>query len=151
MSISSRINDTYGHKVGDQVLVDLTRTLQNETYSSEVIGRYGGEEFVILCPDTDLESAVRRAERLRHAIAKSSIGGMATLNVTSSFGVSTARLGDTVHTLLERADACLYRARKLAAIGRAGKQKLWMKRLRRRHEEENQPQFIHPERSTGIP
>lgn len=106
-----RINDTYGHKVGDQVLVDLTRTLQNETYSSEVIGRYGGEEFVILCPDTDLDSAVRRAERLRLAIAKGSIGGISTLNVTSSFGVSTARLGDTVHTILERADTCLYRAK----------------------------------------
>ena len=106
-----RINDTYGHKIGDQVLVDLTRILQNETYSSEVIGRYGGEEFVILCPDTDLDSAVRRAERLRHAVLKSSIGGISTLSVTSSFGVSTARLGDTVHTLLERADICLYRAK----------------------------------------
>ena len=106
-----RINDTYGHKVGDQVLVDLTRMLQSETYSSEVIGRYGGEEFVILCPDTDMESAVRRAERLRRAIVKSSIGGITELNVTSSFGVSTARLGDTVQTLLERADVCLYRAK----------------------------------------
>ncbi|HRA89987.1 MAG TPA: GGDEF domain-containing protein, partial [Planctomycetaceae bacterium] len=106
-----RINDTYGHKVGDQVLVDLTRVLQNETYSSEVIGRYGGEEFVILCPDTDLDSAVRRAERLRLVVMKGSVGGISTLNVTSSFGVSTAHLGDTVHTLLERADTCLYRAK----------------------------------------
>lgn len=106
-----RINDTYGHQVGDQVLVDLTRLLQHETYSAELIGRYGGEEFVILCPDTDIDSAVRRAERLRHAVQKSSIGGISTLNVTSSFGVSTARLGDTVQTLLERADNCLYRAK----------------------------------------
>lgn len=106
-----RINDTYGHQVGDQVLVDLTRLLQHETYSAEIIGRYGGEEFVILCPDTDIEAAIRRAERLRHAIQKSSIGGISTLNVTSSFGVSTARLGDTVQTLLERADNCLYRAK----------------------------------------
>ena len=97
-----------------------------------MIGRYGGEEFVIICPDTDLDSAVRRAERLRHAIVKSSIGGIATLNVTSSFGVSTTRLGDTVHTLLERADACLYRAKRLVAIERAGKQKLWIPKLRRR-------------------
>ena len=105
------INDTYGHKAGDQVLVDLTRLLQNETYSGEVIGRYGGEEFVLLCPDTDLSAAVRRAERLRHAIAKSSIGGITSLSVTSSFGVATARLGDSVQTLLERADTCLYRAK----------------------------------------
>ncbi|MCA9034095.1 MAG: diguanylate cyclase [Planctomycetaceae bacterium] len=105
------INDTYGHQTGDEVLVDLTRLLQHETYSGESIGRYGGEEFVVLCPDTDLPSTVRRAERLRQAIQKSSIGGVSTLNVTSSFGVSTARLGDTVQTLLERADNCLYRAK----------------------------------------
>jgi diguanylate cyclase (GGDEF)-like protein len=106
-----RINDTYGHQVGDQVLVDLTRLLQNETYSAELIGRYGGEEFVIICPDTDLDSAVRRAERLRQAVMKSSIGGISTLNVTSSFGVATAHLGDTAQTMLERADNCLYRAK----------------------------------------
>ncbi|MCA9061278.1 MAG: diguanylate cyclase, partial [Planctomycetaceae bacterium] len=105
------INDNYGHHVGDQVLVDLTRLLQHETYSGELIGRYGGEEFIVICPDTDLEAAVRRAERLRHAIMKSSIGGVSTLNVTSSFGCSTAALGDTVQTLLERADNCLYRAK----------------------------------------
>ncbi len=106
-----RINDTYGHQIGDEVLIDLTRLLQHETYSGEVIGRYGGEEFVLLCPDTDLQSAVRRAERLRSAIMKSSIGGVRTLNVTSSFGVSTARLGDSIQTIFERADACLYRAK----------------------------------------
>jgi diguanylate cyclase (GGDEF)-like protein len=137
------VNDTYGHKVGDQVLVDLTRTLQNETYSSEVIGRYGGEEFVILCPDTDLDSAVRRAERLRHAIIKSSIGGIATLNVTSSFGVSTARLGDTVHTLLERADSCLYRAKETGRNRTCWETEVIDPEARKKAtEEENQPQFV---------
>lgn len=105
------INDRFGHKVGDQVLVDLTRLLQNETYSGEIIGRYGGEEFVVLCPDTDLHSTVRRAERLRLAIQKSSVGGVSRLSVTSSFGVATAHLGDSVQTLLERADTCLFRAK----------------------------------------
>ncbi len=105
------INDTFGHKAGDQVLVDLTRLLQNETYSGEIIGRYGGEEFIVLCPDADLQAAVRRAERLRLAIQKSSIGGISRLNVTSSFGVATARLGDSVQTLLERADVCLFQAK----------------------------------------
>ncbi|MFY9256298.1 MAG: diguanylate cyclase [Fuerstiella sp.] len=106
-----KINDTYGHKAGDQVLVDMTRLIQHETYSGELIARYGGEEFVVLCPDTDLQACVRRAERLRSAIAKSSIGGIGGLTVTSSFGVSTGRLGDSVQTILERADACLYRAK----------------------------------------
>ena len=106
-----QVNDNYGHKAGDQVLVDLTRLLQHETYSGEIIARYGGEEFVVLCPDADLEAAVRRAERLRDAVSRSSIGGVSGLTVTSSFGVATAHLGDTVQTLLERADACLYRAK----------------------------------------
>jgi diguanylate cyclase (GGDEF)-like protein len=106
-----RINDSHGHHVGDQVLVDLARLLQHETYSAEIIGRYGGEEFVIICPDTDLDAAVRKAERLRQTIMKSSIGGTSTLNVTSSFGVSTARTGDTVQSLLQRADDCLYSAK----------------------------------------
>ena len=105
------VNDTFGHKAGDQVLVDLTRLLQNETYSGEIIGRYGGEEFIVLCPDTDLHATIRRAERLRLAIQNSSVGGISRLNVTSSFGVATARLGDSVQTLLERADAYLFRAK----------------------------------------
>jgi diguanylate cyclase (GGDEF)-like protein len=105
------INDNHGHQVGDQVLIDLARLLQHETYSLEVIGRYGGEEFVIVCPDTDLEAAVRRAERLRTSIMKSSIGGITGLSVTSSFGVATARRIDTVQSLLERADTCLYNAK----------------------------------------
>jgi diguanylate cyclase (GGDEF)-like protein len=137
------VNDTYGHKIGDQVLVDLTRTLQNETYSSEVIGRYGGEEFVIICPDTDLDSAVRRAERLRHAIMKSSIGGITTLNVTSSFGVSTTRLGDTVHTLLERADACLYRAKETGRNRTCWETEVVDTEAQKKAaEEEDQPQFL---------
>ncbi|MCH2201108.1 MAG: diguanylate cyclase [Fuerstiella sp.] len=105
------INDTFGHKAGDQVLVDLTRLLQNETYSGEIIARYGGEEFVVVCPDTDLQSAVRRAERLRLAVKHISAGGISGLTVTSSFGVATARLGDSAQTLLERADMSLFRAK----------------------------------------
>lgn len=137
-----RINDTYGHQIGDQVLVDLTRILQNETYSSEIIGRYGGEEFVILCPDTDLESAVRRAERLRLVITKSSIGGISTLNVTSSFGVSTARLGDTVQTLLERADTCLYRAKETGRNRTCWESEAVEEETAQKEEDLDQPQIL---------
>lgn len=137
-----RINDNFGHQVGDQVLVDLTRLLQHETYSGEVIGRYGGEEFVVLCPDTDLDGAVRRAERLRHAIVKSSIGGISTLNVTSSFGVSTAKLGDTVHTVLERADNCLYRAKETGRNRTCWESEVVdTEALKKAAESEQQPQF----------
>ena len=68
------INDTFGHTVGDDVLIDLAKLLQQEMYSGEIVGRYGGEEFVILCPQTNLKQALSRAERLRSALpAPSSI------------------------------------------------------------------------------
>jgi len=106
-----RVNDTYGHSVGDQVLIDFARLLTQETYSGELVGRYGGEEFVILCPDTNLEQAVRRAERLRTTLRTAKIGGVDRLRVTASFGVAQAEQGDTVDTLLRRADKALYRAK----------------------------------------
>lgn len=106
-----RVNDTYGHSVGDQVLIDLARLLTQETYSGELVGRYGGEEFVVLCPDTDLEQAVRRAERLRATLRKTKIGGIDRLRVTASFGVAQSEPGDTVESLLRRADKALYKAK----------------------------------------
>jgi len=105
------INDTHGHGVGDQVLIDLARLLEQETYSGELVGRYGGEEFVILCPDTTQDEAVRRAERIRHAIELSHVGGVSKLRVTASFGVSQAEPGDTVEKVLKRADQALYQAK----------------------------------------
>jgi diguanylate cyclase (GGDEF)-like protein/putative nucleotidyltransferase with HDIG domain/PAS domain S-box-containing protein len=106
-----RVNDTYGHSVGDQVLIDLARLLTQETYSGELVGRYGGEEFVILCPDTDLEQAVRRAERLRATLRNAKIGGVDRLRVTASFGVAQAEPGDSIESLLRRADKALYKAK----------------------------------------
>ncbi len=105
------INDTYGHSVGDRVLVELAKLLQHETYSGELVGRYGGEEFVLLCPDTAEDDAVRRAERLRQALAASDIGGIEDRKITASFGVGEVHLNDTVQSAFERADQCLYEAK----------------------------------------
>lgn len=113
------INDTYGHATGDRVLIDLARLLRHETYCGEIIGRYGGEEFVLLCPGTNLETAVRRAERLRFAIRSSKIGGFETPRVTASFGVTQWEEGDTADTLLRRADQALYLAKQ------AGRDRTW--------------------------
>ena len=106
-----RVNDTYGHQVGDRVLIDLAKLFTRETYSGELVGRYGGEEFVILCPGTDLEQAVRRAERLRNTLGDAKIGGIERLKVTSSFGVAQAEPGDSVESILRRADKALYMAK----------------------------------------
>lgn len=106
-----RVNDTYGHSVGDQVLIDVAHLLTQETYSGEVVGRYGGEEFIVLCPDTNVEQAVRRAERLRSTLRKSAIGGIDKLRITASFGVAQAEPDDTVDSLIRRADKALYQAK----------------------------------------
>lgn len=106
-----RINDTYGHQVGDQVLIDLARHFCEETYSGEIVGRYGGEEFLVLCPSTNLEQAVRRADRLRTSLQTAQIGGNDRLKLTCSFGVSQIEPGDTTEMVLRRADQALYAAK----------------------------------------
>jgi diguanylate cyclase (GGDEF)-like protein len=106
------INDTFGHAVGDQVLVDVANCLRHEVYSGDLVARYGGEEFVIVCPGTALEQGVKRAERLRLAIMNGNIGGIEDLRVTASFGVSQVEEGDSVEDILRRADRALYNAKR---------------------------------------
>ncbi|HUG89722.1 MAG TPA: diguanylate cyclase [Planctomycetaceae bacterium] len=105
------INDSYGHTTGDRVLVEAARLFQKETYSGELVCRYGGEEFVILCPTTRLEDAQRRAERLRVVLSRSSLGGLKDFKVTASFGVAEIEPGDSVESVLRRADKALYMAK----------------------------------------
>jgi diguanylate cyclase (GGDEF)-like protein/putative nucleotidyltransferase with HDIG domain len=106
------VNDKYSHVVGDQVLVDFARILQDEVYSGELVARYGGEEFVIVCPETTLDDAERRAERLRRTIAASLVGGDQQLKVTASFGVAQIEPGDSIEDVIRRADEALYIAKK---------------------------------------
>lgn len=106
-----RINDNYGHAIGDEVLIGMAKLLRQECYSGELIARYGGEEFVVVCPETDLASARRRAERLRLAISQSILCADPDVKVTASFGAAVVEKGDTIDTLLRRADKGLYRAK----------------------------------------
>ena len=105
------INDSYGHSVGDDVLVEMARLFQHETYSGELVGRYGGEEFVILCPETDLEHAVKKAERLRLAISNLKLEKLERTSLSASFGVAQVEEGDSVESLFRRADSALYHAK----------------------------------------
>ncbi len=106
------INDSFGHAVGDQVLVDVANCFRHEVYSGDLVARYGGEEFVIVCPGTALEQGVKRAERLRLAIMNGQIGGTEELKVTASFGVTQVEEGDSVEEVLRRADCAVYNAKK---------------------------------------
>ena len=104
-----RVNDSFGHNVGDDVLRGIARLIQQRVRLVDVIGRWGGEEFVIVCRRTPAKGAVELAERLRERIADYAfpLAGPQ----TASFGIAEARPGDTVQTLFARADAALYQAK----------------------------------------
>ncbi|MFY7866357.1 GGDEF domain-containing response regulator [Roseateles sp.] len=104
-----RFNDTYGHHVGDQVLVSLALLLQQRVRASDVAGRWGGEEFLIICPDTDLAGAQQMAESLRQHIATHGFPHVG--ECTASFGVAAYLPGDTIAAVEARADKALYAAK----------------------------------------
>jgi len=106
------INDRLSHGVGDRVLIDVSRMVEDELYSGEVIGRYGGEEFVVVCPETDLDAAIERAERIRRLIMNARVADRNDLRVTASFGVAQVSAGDDCANLLKRADLALYDAKR---------------------------------------
>lgn len=106
------INDKYGHHVGDQVLRNVAQILSAVVRNVDLVGRWGGEEFAILMPDTDLEEAVRAAERMRVALAEAPLIEGLDVGYTASFGVAAFRLATpTMDSLLGRADTALYEAK----------------------------------------
>lgn len=106
-----RINDTCGHLVGDRALQWFSRHLVRNLRRADLVGRYGGEEFVILLTATRAESANRIAEQLRSTLAGLSFPETGNA-ITASFGVATIGPEETVESLLNRADGALYRAKK---------------------------------------
>lgn len=103
------INDTYGHQVGDLVLIHIAGLLDSRTRRSDILGRWGGEEFMIVCPETDSARAMEVAEKLRTEIAHHDFP--AVKSKTASFGVAAYEPGETTDDLVARADAALYRAK----------------------------------------
>jgi diguanylate cyclase (GGDEF)-like protein len=104
-----KVNDEFGHPVGDQVLVRTARLLSSCVRESDTVARWGGEEFAVIAPMTTEEGAASLAEKLRTIMAATHLGPKEA--VTASFGVAELRPDDTVETLLQRADAALYRAK----------------------------------------
>ena len=107
-----RINDAYGHPTGDEVLRTFSITMFANIRSVDRFGRYGGEEFLLLLPDTDGEAASRMLERLRSIVADLDWSAFSLgMRVTISAGVVTLRDVDTADTILARADSALYSAK----------------------------------------
>ncbi len=103
------VNDTYGHPVGDTVLVEVSKVLKNQIRSYDLVGRWGGEEFLVVCSATSAEAAVVVAEKLRKALAAHPIAVAGPR--TASFGVATYRSGEAIVDMVRRADEALYRAK----------------------------------------
>ena len=106
-----KINDTYGHQVGDQVLVDFVQRTQTQLRTHDHIGRYGGEEFLVLLPETTLKTAIVVAERIRADVAAPRAGMPAYTISTGIAWSEEVRANDTVDTLIARADKSMYRAK----------------------------------------
>ncbi|MCX2980884.1 diguanylate cyclase [Halieaceae bacterium IMCC14734] len=108
------VNDTYGHGVGDDVIKEVGRILEDGMRGAEVVGRYGGEEFCVLLPATDSAQAARIGERLRHEIQEKVwlCDSRIDQKITSSFGVtSTADSAESADALVDRADQALYESK----------------------------------------
>ena len=108
-----KINDTYGHKVGDDVLRTLAGELRNRIRHPDTMGRYGGEEFLIVLPHSPLKAAMEQAERLcRHARSLLIKAGEQEITVTISIGIAQYQIhNEDWESLLNRADAALYKAK----------------------------------------
>ncbi|MCK5538599.1 MAG: diguanylate cyclase [Bacteroidales bacterium] len=104
-----RINDTYGHNIGDQVLIQITHMLLRSLRNIDIVCRWGGEEFIVLLPTASLDNAVYLAEKLRVYIEGLEIDLVGKL--TASFGVSQVKEGDEMKDVIDRADKALYLAK----------------------------------------
>jgi diguanylate cyclase (GGDEF)-like protein len=104
-----KINDVYGHMVGDQLLVDLCELIRRSTRATETLYRHGGEEFVVIAEQTTLEPAISLAEKLRAHIARKVF--MSGIKLTVSIGVAELQSNESRESWLGRADTALYRAK----------------------------------------
>lgn len=101
-----KINDIYGHLSGDKVLIDIANILTKFTRETDIVGRWGGEEFLIICAKTNKEQAMKLAENLRNKIAKHLFAHLK--YETASFGISSYKENDSLTELISRADDAMY-------------------------------------------
>ncbi len=104
-----RVNDDYGHQIGDQALLQVCQTARQFLRPSDLLARFGGDEFVVLLPDTQAELAAAIAERILAQLPFMPLADV--VAVTASFGVTQWQPGERYTALFERADNALYQAK----------------------------------------
>ncbi|MEJ2392573.1 MAG: GGDEF domain-containing protein [Gammaproteobacteria bacterium] len=107
IDLFKRVNDSYGHAMGDKVLRDFAACLQENIRESDFLARFGGEEFVLLLPNSTEKEAQTMAERMRSAV-KALHFEIPSLHITSSFGVTLTRQGEDMSAVLDRVDKAMY-------------------------------------------
>ncbi|WP_369434509.1 transporter substrate-binding domain-containing protein [Psychromonas sp. MME1] len=103
------VNDRYGHQAGDSVLVEFANILTTNIRHVDTVGRWGGEEFLVICPETSKEGVYNLAENLRKNISVYNFSDVGCL--TASFGVSLYQEGDSAHSIIAKADVALYNSK----------------------------------------
>ncbi len=103
------INDIYGHQTGDQVLIKMAELLKKNLRATDIIGRWGGEEFLIILPNLDIKEALKVAEKLRNLICQLKVPPVE--GISASFGVSQYNRVEPYEELIKRADLALYKAK----------------------------------------
>jgi len=106
-----KVNDVYGHAIGDKVLFHFGQRVQLKLRSSDVLSRYGGEEFIAILPGTDLKTALEIAERIRIDIEQHELISAPAISITVSIGVSAFEQNESIDDLINKVDACLYMAK----------------------------------------
>jgi diguanylate cyclase (GGDEF)-like protein len=105
-----KINDTFGHQVGDVTLIQVAEIITSRTREVDISGRWGGEEFMVICPQTGIKGARELAEELRAAVANHEFGEVG--EVTCSFGVAEYNRNEAIEDMLLRVDTALYQSKK---------------------------------------
>ncbi|MEN9867754.1 MAG: hypothetical protein RL748_3344, partial [Pseudomonadota bacterium] len=103
------VNDQHGHQVGDRVLCAIAEILNQCSRASDVVGRWGGEEFLLIAAETEVNGALVLAEKLRRTVGEHDFPVVG--HKTASFGVTAYRAGDSIESIMARADSALYRAK----------------------------------------
>ncbi len=116
-----KVNDTYGHQVGDKILKEFATLIQNNVRGDDLFARWGGEEFLLLLENTNIENAMIKVEQLRRLVDTRTFKNVG--HMTASFGLAKKEESDDVHSLLFRADKALYEAKD------AGKNRIKFKKI----------------------